>query len=255
MITAYLVDDERPALDRLSRLLVATGRVEILGASADPVSALAELTQVQPDVVFLDIHMPELSGLQLARELPRGPLVVFTTAYDEFALEAFRANSIDYLVKPITTEQLSRALEKIDRFVHGAGNFDTVSALQRIADAIHAKPERARLTHVTSQIGRRFKIVDLRNVTHFFAQEKLTFAATRDGTCVIDRTIAELEARLDPSKFLRVHRAAILNMEFASELRTDDTGRVTVRLKDPKTTELMVARARLRTVKDRLGIR
>ena len=98
MIRAYLVDDEPPALDRLARMLELTSRVQIIGASTDPVDALSEVRTVRPDLLFLDIHMPALSGFEFLAELPVQPLVVFTTAYDRSALDAFQPNSIDYLL-------------------------------------------------------------------------------------------------------------------------------------------------------------
>src|SRR5467141_1338929 len=98
---AYLVDDEQPALNRLSRLLEANGRVEIIGATVNPCVGLEFLRIHQPDVVFLDIQMPEMNGFELLSQLSRQPLVIFTTAYDRYALKAFEVNSIDYLLKPI----------------------------------------------------------------------------------------------------------------------------------------------------------
>ncbi len=112
---AFLVDDEPLALERLRRMLQATARVEIAGASTDPVEALEQIRWLKPDLLFLDIHMPELTGFELLAELEQQPLVVFTTAYDQHALEAFRVNSIDYLLKPIEPEHLDRALTKAER--------------------------------------------------------------------------------------------------------------------------------------------
>src|SRR5215471_596036 len=99
-LRVYLADDEQPALNRLSRLLEATGRVAIIGATIHPEIALEFLSASEPDVVFLDIQMPGLNGFELLARLPRQPLVIFTTAYDEYALRAFQAHSIDYLLKP-----------------------------------------------------------------------------------------------------------------------------------------------------------
>jgi two-component system LytT family response regulator len=254
VIKSYLVDDERPALERLSRLLEATQRVEILGVSVDPVQALEDLPRLRPDVVFLDIHMPELSGFDLLHELPSAPLVVFTTAYDEYALEAFRENSVDYLVKPIGREPLDRALDKVERFLLGVRDFDVATALNRIVSALHTNAKSAWLTRLTSQVGQRLQIIDIADITHIFAQDKLTHAVTRDQRYVIDQTIAELEARLDPAKFVRIHRGVILNLAYLEELRSYLGGRAIARLKDGQQTELTVARARVRVLKERLEI-
>ena len=109
-LRAFLVDDEPLARTRLARLLAATGRVEIVGQAGDAAEALASLARVSADVVFLDIHMPGMSGLELARRLPACPDVVFTTAYDQHALEAFETSAIDYLLKPVDRARLTRAL-------------------------------------------------------------------------------------------------------------------------------------------------
>ena len=116
MIRAYVVDDERLAVQRLSRLLTDTGRVAVAGSSTDPEEALAALRDAPVDVVFLDIQMPVMTGLELVARLDRHIPVIFTTAYDRYALEAFAVNSIDYLLKPVEAERLEKAIDKLERF-------------------------------------------------------------------------------------------------------------------------------------------
>ena len=113
-LRAYLVDDEPLALERLRRLLERTGRVEVTGSTTEPENAVAALTADPPDVCFLDIQMPRLDGFEVLARLPKQPIVIFTTAYDRFALKAFGVNSVDYLLKPIEPESLDRALRKVD---------------------------------------------------------------------------------------------------------------------------------------------
>lgn len=255
MITAYLLDDERPAIERLSRMLEATSRVRILGTSTDPVGALAELQRVRPDVLFLDIRMPELSGFEVLAELPQQPLVVFTTAYSEHALEAFRADSVDYLVKPIDAEQLDRALDKAQRFLTRGGRHDDLrAALGRITAALHSSPGGAWLTRLASRSGEKITVIDLDTVTHVYAGDKLTFAATPQRHFVVDQTIAELEEKLDPARFVRIHRGAIVNLDHLLEVHAGFGGRLIVRLKDAGKTELTVARDRARVLKAKLGL-
>ncbi len=255
MITAYLLDDERPAIERLSRMLEATGRVAILGASTDPVDALAELSGVRPDVLFLDIRMPGLSGFELLAELPYQPLIVFTTAYDEYALEAFQADSIDYLVKPIDAEQLDRSLAKADRFLaRGAQRDDVRAVLGEITAALHARSGGTWLTRLASRSGEKITVIDVRSVTHLYARDKLTFAATAQRDHVVDPTIAELEAKLDPARFVRIHRGVILNLDHLLEVHGGFGGRLIVRLKNAAKTELTVARDRVRALKGKLGL-
>ncbi len=249
---AYLVDDEPLALERLERMLRATGRVEIAGAHRDPVEAVDELRRVRPDVLFLDIHMPGLSGFELLAELSEQPLVIFTTAYDQYALEAFQANSIDYLLKPIEPERLDRALFKAER-MQGSERPDVAALLAQIGAAL--RPDQpAWLERVASRSGDKVELVDLARVTHFYASDKLTFAATPNRNYVVDQTIAELEARLNPARFVRIHRGAILGLDHLLELHAGFGGRMVARLKDPKRTELPVSRDRVRALKQLLGL-
>jgi two-component system LytT family response regulator len=255
MINAYLVDDEWPAIERLSRMLESTERVQILGTSTDPVQALAEVPRLRPDVLFLDIRMPGLSGFELVAELPGQPLVVFTTAYDQYALDAFQANSIDYLVKPVDSQELERALAKVERFMgQGTREQDFRALLDRLATTLHARPAGAWITRLASRSGGKINVIDVRVVTHLFAQDKVTFAATLERRYVIDQTIAELDEKLDPARFVRIHRGVILNLDHLLELHTGFAGRMIVRLKDPAKTELTVSRDRVRALKARLGL-
>jgi two-component system, LytTR family, response regulator len=255
VIRAYLVDDEAPALVRLRRMLRATRKVEIVGSCSDPVDAIEELRQKNPHLLFLDIQMPGLSGFDLLAALPQQPLVIFTTAYDQYALEAFEANSIDYLLKPIEPARLDRALLKAERLLAQGGRpLDVPALVAQIASALRTPTGPTWLTRVASRSGERVEIVDLRHVTHFFARDKLTFAATAPRALVVDQTIAELEERLNPSRFVRIHRGLIVNLDHVLDLHAEFGGRMVVRLKDAGRTSLIVSRDRVRTLKERLGL-
>ena len=255
-LRVYLVDDEPLALKRLSRLLQVTGRVEIAGASTDPEAALAFLSAEPVDVVFLDIQMPGLNGFELLTRLPSQPLVIFTTAYDEYALRAFEVNSIDYLLKPVEPQQLERALNKIER-LRGGTRPALGAGLQAQIKAVleHLSAQRPEFPdRIASRLGERVQFISLDRVTHFFAKDKLTYAATPEKNYVVDHTITELEQKLDPKKFVRIHRSTLLNTAYVDELFTWFAGRMVVRLKTGKRTELTVARDRVQALKQRLGI-
>jgi two-component system LytT family response regulator len=256
LMRAYLVDDEPLALERLARMLQATGRVEITGSSTDPVIAIEELKKSLPDVLFLDIHMPALSGFELLAELPVQPLVIFTTAYDRYALEAFRVNSIDYLLKPIEPDHLERALTKAERLSVGERLPDMRALLVQIGATLQlGHSEKTRwLGRIASKSGDKVEPIDLRRVTHFYSKEKLTFAATLERNHVVDMTISDLEQKLDPGKFIRIHRGTILNLDHLLELHGMFGGRMMARLKDAKKTELQVSRDRVAALKSRLGL-
>jgi two-component system, LytTR family, response regulator len=252
-IRAFLVDDESLALKRLSRMLATTGRTEVVGTRQDPVDAVDAILAAKPDVLFLDIEMPGMNGFQMLAKLDPQPLIVFTTAYDQYALQAFGVNSVDYLLKPIDPAQLNRALDRIERMRGGAEPRPEIrELLDRLAAASKPQPEYP--DRIASKTGERVEFVELSRVTHFFASDKLTYAATPAKTFMIDHTIQELEQKLDPRKFLRIHRATLLNVDYVHELHTWFAGRMVVRLKDEKKTELTVSRDRVKALKQRLGI-
>ena len=256
MLRAYLVDDELPALKRLTRLLDATGRVEIVGSAMNPAVAVEVLSTEQPDVLFLDIQMPGMNGFDLLARLTRQPAVVFTTAYDQYALRAFEANSIDYLLKPIEPEQLERALNKLKQFQRKPQWLDhpeIYTVLQELSRTLR-DPHSATLERFPIRVGERTRFLEIARITHFFTQGRLTFAATEGKSYRVDWTITELEQKLGPSRFFRIHRGTLLNLDWLDELTPWFTGRMVARLKDEKRTELTVARDRVRVLKDRLGL-
>jgi two-component system LytT family response regulator len=251
VIRAYVVDDERLAVQRLSRMLADTGRVVVTGSSTDPEEALVALREADVDAVFLDIQMPEMNGLELIERLDRNVPVIFTTAYDRYALEAFAVNSIDYLLKPIETARLEKALDKLERFSATPASAPDMRALAKLL-ARELAPGR-RIERIASRVGERTTVLDVSRVTHFFSKDKLTFAVSSGREYVIDFTMAELESHLDTRRFVRIHRATIVNVAFVHELYPSMDGQL-VRLKDERKTELTVARDRARDLKDRLGI-
>jgi two-component system, LytTR family, response regulator len=252
-VRAYLVDDEPLALKRLARLLGQTGRVEIVGSSADPAEALEAIRKQPCDVLFTDIEMPDLSGFEMLSRLDPQPFVVFTTAYSQFALQAFEVHSIDYLLKPIDEKQLERALNKLERVLGGAEPKPQLEAL--LAHLASALPQRRRFpARLASRLGDRIEFVEVARVTHFYANEKLTYAATPKKDYIVDTTITELEETLDPAKFVRIHRSTIVNLDYVRELYSWFSERMMVRINDGKDTELTVARDRVKTLKERLGL-
>lgn len=252
---AYLVDDEPLAIQRLTRLLNATGRVAIVGSSTDPVEAIAAIRQHRPDVVFLDIQMPEMSGFDVLTALNPQPFVVFTTAYDAFALKAFEVNSVDYLLKPIEASKLQRALGKLERMQHDPGGQPELQdLLARLALEIGQRAPSAYPERLPSRLGDHVELVEVRRVTHFFAHDKLTYAVTPVKRYVVDLTIQELEDKLDPKQFVRIHRSSIVALKAVRELHSWFAGRMRVRLNDEPCTELDVARERVKTLKEKLGL-
>ncbi len=248
--TCFVVDDEPLAVQRLVALLRKSGRVEVAGTATDPAEAIRQLSARPVDVLFLDIHMPEIDGFALLERLERPPLVIFTTAHDEHALRAFGVLAIDYLLKPIGRTELERALDKLDRLRAAGTSAAAPSELSQLIEMMRGARGPAR---VASRLGDRVTLLDLDQVTHFHAADKLTYAVAGGREHIVDETLSALERRLDPARFVRVHRGALVNVAYVAELRTDGGGLV-VLLRDEAGTQLPVARDRVRPLKDKLGI-
>lgn len=256
-LRAYLVDDEPLAIGRLARLLAKYDSLSIAGSATDPAQALEFLNaQSDIDVLFLDIQMPGMNGFELLSRLAVQPLVIFTTAFDQYALRAFEVNSIDYLLKPIETEQLERALAKLGRLrpvvkPDWQRSPDLPAVLKELAASLLGQrvdyPKR-----VASRIGERISFLDLDAVTHFVARDKLTYAAVNGREHCVDQTIADLELKLDPARFLRIHRSVLLNLDWVHEVNVSFAGKVIVTLKDTRHSQLPVARDRVRSLRSRM---
>jgi len=199
------------------------------------------------DVLFLDIHMPGLSGFEVVERVPAGPAVVFTTAHDRHAVQAFEVNEVDYLLEPVERARLDRALDRIAGRRDEAGA-DVRATLDRLARGGEF------LDHLASRIRDRVHLLPVEQVTHVVARDRATYAVTAATEHVLDMTIAELERRLDPARFFRIHRAALVNVAWVAELRADEDGHLQVCLNDTRRTELAVARDRVRALKERLGL-
>ncbi len=213
-LRAYVVDDEPLALRRLMALLEETGKVAVEGGTTDPGKAIDFLSHHSVDVLFLDIQMPEMTGFELVEKLLEQPAIVFTTAYNRYALKAFEVNSIDYLLKPIEAEQLDRALLKLERLRRGAEVHLSPAQLKGVLEELRAglEPKSRYPSRIASRLGGRVLFIDLSQVTHFFAEDKLTYAATPAKSWIVDGTLSDLERKLDPKQFMRIHRATLINL-------------------------------------------
>jgi len=251
---AFVVDDEPIAIDRLRHLLEEHPHVAVVGSQSNPSAAIAAIRTAQPDVLFLDIEMPGLSGFDLLEKLEAPqPLTVFTTAYEQYALDAFKVNSIDYLLKPIERADLARALAKLERILHGAeARGDMAALLEQMRDLL-ARKEPDYLVRLPSRTGSRVDFIDVADVTHFYAKDKLVFAATSAKHYALDLAITDLAVKLDPRQWLRIHRGTIVNVRAVKEVHTSFGGRVVLRLKDGRT-DLTVPRDRVADVKAKLGV-
>jgi len=243
MIRAVLVDDEQPARERLRQLLAAHADVEVIGEAEDGVQAAELIAEREPDVVFLDIQMPGLSGLDVAASLgARRPLVIFCTAFDQYAVDAFELSATDYLLKPVNRARLAAALDRV-RQAAGAQGFG-----RSLAAA--ARDNGLSPTRFLAKRGARYKVVPAADVVAFTFTDGVTHLLTASETLSMQPTLAALVRRLDPGRFCQVSRTVVLNLDAVREARpfADGTGEVV--LANGQT--VLVTRRRWRVLVDKL---
>lgn len=243
-----VVDDERPARSRLARMLARIEGVESIDEAADAAEALASIARNRPDVVLLDIHMPGLDGLSLAGSHPELPPIVFTTAYDQHAVEAFEVSAVDYLLKPIACERLERALAKVrDRAPSSLDATRVESLLARIARKTGAlDPPR-----ISARSGGTTRLFSPDEITRLRASDKYVVFHANGVEYVLDEPLSSLEERLRSYGFFRCHRSELVNLGHVRAIRTED-GVTRVGLSDGQAAD--VARRELAELKRRLGV-
>ena len=266
MTTCILADDELHLTRYLSdQLKAAWPELEIIGIAANGVEADALIAQHQPDLAFLDIQMPGYTGLEVAQAIEGNTRVVFVTAYDEYAVQAFEDGAIDYLLKPVTSERLAKCVARLRHRLlppsPAAGADPTVAfpdlamALKRLlqggavpglasalAPALAAQFLRYVRAHERSVQGEQVLQIDVDEVLYFEAADKYTCVVLVGGEKLLRTSIAELESELDPAQFKRIHRSTLVNLRHVHATRRDDSGRMWVRIKQhPR--ELPVSRA------------
>ena len=229
---ALIADDEQALRTDLERQLADAWPELVVAASVgDGAAALEAFTLLQPDIVFLDIRMPPPSGLEVARHVGPEAAVVFVTAYDGHAVEAFERAAVDYLVKPVSGARLRETVERLKRWLAGGRRAELdpqalVSLIRRLADAP------AYLHWLRVGQGERVELVAVDDVCFFRADQKYTAAVTREAEHLVRTPIAELAARLDPERFWRIHRGGIVNVAAIKAARRDLRGRYRLALKE-----------------------
>ncbi|WP_332848350.1 LytR/AlgR family response regulator transcription factor [Massilia sp. S19_KUP03_FR1] len=241
--TALIADDETPMRDQLSaRLQAVWPALEIVAEAANGNDAVALAQQHQPDIVFLDIRMPGMSGIAAARHLYSRCHIVFVTAYDQYALDAFEQGAMDYLLKPVSAERLERSCERLRARLArppqdiGAQLAQLAQAMQQ---AVPSKPNYLRW--IQAQVGGNLRMVSTREVLFFQSDEKYTRVQTASAELLIRKTLKELSDELDPDEFWRIHRSTLVRVDAIVEVTRDLRGRHMLRLRGHKE-ELEVSR-------------
>ena len=222
-----IVDDEPPARARLRRLLEAHDEVEIVGECGDGASAVQAIETALPDLVVLDVQMPELDGFEVLRTLdvPKMPAVIFVTAFDKYAVRAFEVHALDYVVKPVEQARFDHALSRARQHLNEPQ--DAVAGLLR-----ELARERTYLLRIPVRSDGRVKVIDLEDVDWLGAADNYVTIHAGGREYLVRDTIAAVERRLDPSQFARVHRSTIVRIDRIAELIPDLHGDFRIRLKN-----------------------
>jgi two-component system LytT family response regulator len=244
-VKVLVVDDEGVARRRLVRMLSRMDDVEVAGEASSGEEALERIATLRPDAVLLDIRMPGMDGLELAGRLPDpAPHVIFTTAFEEYAVQAFERSAVDYLLKPVEAERLERALAKVRRLDEP----QDARQLQRVLRQLIAGSEPPRLT---ARLGDSLHVLDPRRVARFHSAQGYTAFRHQGRDYLVEESIASLAGRLEPWGFLRVHRGELINLNEVRSLRREDDQTV-VDLGDGQ--RATVSRRHLPELKKKLGI-
>ena len=243
--TALIVDDEPLARVRMRSLLAPySSEIEIVGEASSGADAIEKIGQLLPDVVFLDIQLDDMDAFEALKSLEEDmPLIVFTTAYDNFALRAYEENTVDYLLKPVeparlekTVEKLRKRLDQVSEESQLPENFSWDAFRQMMGSANNY------LQRLQVKIGDRILLVNVDEIIRFQSEEKYTTVYTLSGQHVIDTPLVDLEKKLDPRQFVRIHRAHLVAIDYIAEIRKTDLSRLSVVLRDKDRTQLLVSR-------------
>jgi two-component system, LytTR family, response regulator AlgR len=220
-LKVLIVDDEPPARERLRSLLAEIADVEVIGEAVNGHEALQETHDLAPDVVLLDVRMPGMDGLEAARHLnvlEEPPAVIFTTAYDQYAVEAFDAHAVGYLLKPVRKEQLAASLARAGRV--------TRAQLQRLA----AASGEARRSHIAARHREGLRLIPLEEVQYFLADQKYTTVRHVNGEDLIEDSLRLLESEFGAA-FVRIHRNALVGVKYLERIERNADGQYFVRLR------------------------
>lgn len=236
-----LIADDEPHLAHYLRdqLQALWPELQVVHVARNGIDAAARIAELEPDLAFLDIQMPGLSGLEVAQGIEGATRVVFVTAFDEYALQAFEHAALDYILKPVATERLAKTVARL-RTVAPAAAPDA-----GLADALRtlmAPPPGPRLRYILAGQGATTRNLDVADVRFFQADDKYTIVVSSHGEHVIRTTITELASRLDPAQFWQVHRSTVINLAWLDGTRRDETSRLFLRMRG-HAGELPVSRA------------
>ena len=254
-LRVMVVDDEQPARDELCYQLEQLSDVEVVAQAGNGVEALSAVDRLEPDLIFLDIQMPGLNGFEVARRLlerdEQPPALVFVTAFDQYAVEAFEVNAVDYLLKPVDSGRLEQALARTRRRLSLDRSAPVNDQLERLVKMMANR----RRDQVAVRVGERFLLVQAEEIIYAsLADESINIVTGQVSGTSNYRTLDELQARLDPEVFWRVHRSHLVNINKIKEIVPWFSRNYILRMKDTKGTEIPVSRTQTKRLREYLKL-
>lgn len=245
-----IIDDEPPARIRLLKLLKNFPETfHIIEVAVDGADAKKKINTLKPDLIFLDIEMPELTGFELLKQLEVIPIVIFCTAYDQYSLKAFETNSVDYLLKPIKIERLQQSVDKLKLFSDNSITQNVIELLTQLS----AQKKEKKMTSITVKKGDSLVFVKLEEISHFKADERYVSVHAINETYLSEEPLSVLETKL-PDHFLRIHRGIIINTNSIKEIQKYFNSRFVITLNDGMSTKVTSGRSYSQTIKKFMGI-
>jgi len=251
MLKGFIVEDEHLASNRLKKMLESYATdINIIGEADQGGIAIRAIEEHRPDVLFLDIQLPDMTGFEVLQQLTYHPLVIFTTAYEQYAIKAFDTHSIDYLVKPYRLDRFKRAIEKLLKFGSTTSSKDYAAINQMVRPPKEQPPSFS----FPIKLGDRILLIDYEDITHLQAEEKYINVFTKNGKKYLsDGSLGKLEGTL-PNYFVRVHRSYIINQKHIKEARRFFKGKLILVLDDTQETAITTGETYTKKVRKLLGV-
>lgn len=250
-LNSFIVEDEILALDRMIELLNPfQSEIRVIGSAAKGKTAIQKIEELCPDLLFLDIQLPDISGFQVLSSLTYQPLVIFTTAYSHYAVQAFENYSIDYLVKPFDADRLAKAIEKLRNF----GPHSPAPNYKQLEEAIKKKQTKAASFALPIKIGDKIRLFDFDDLAYLKAEDKYVMIHLKNGQSHLsERSLGKLEEQL-PERFVRIHRSYIVNRNHILEVQKYFKGNLILTLDDKAKTKMTTGNKYVANLKSILGI-
>ncbi len=249
IIKTLLVDDEEIAIHRLRNALLAYPEVQVIGEAMDGTSAIEAINRLRPDLVFLDIQLPGFNGLEILPRLTHVPLIVFVTAYEEYAVRAFEQQSLDYLLKPVEEERLALTMRRVAE--RKAPAAEILQQLQQLQQLLQEPRAADRISTIPVKTGNKIQLVPVGDICFFEAKDKYVQLHTHQEARLVEYPLNYLQSRL-PAEFVRIHRSFIINKLKIKELHKYFKGTYVVIMNDVKETRIKTAYSYAESVRTQL---